>query len=184
VGHTRLDVWHGDITTLQVDAIVNAANAELLGCFRPNHACIDNVIHRVAGPRLRQDCARIMTHQGFAEPTGTAKATGGYYLPARFVLHTVGPIVTGESPSQAQAGELARCYASCLELAAAIGLRSIAFCAISTGVFGYPKREAAAVAVTRVGTWLSNHPEALEAVVFDVFSEVDERAYLELWRSS
>jgi O-acetyl-ADP-ribose deacetylase (regulator of RNase III) len=180
IGNTRVHLWRGDITTLALDAIVNAANAQLLGCFRPEHACIDNAIHRVAGPRLRQDCARIMASQGHNEPTGTAKATRAYYLPARFVFHTVGPIVTGGRPSAAQRLELARSYESCLELAAALALQSIAFCAISTGVFGYPKIDAADVAMTTVKTWLAEHPGILDTVVFDVFSEDDERVYREL----
>jgi O-acetyl-ADP-ribose deacetylase (regulator of RNase III) len=177
-GHTRLHLWRGDITTLAADAIVNAANAALLGCFRPGHACIDNAIHSVAGPRLREDCHRIIEHQGRPEPTGTAKITRGYYLPSRFVLHTVGPIVPGGRPTGDQQAQLADCYESCLNVAAELGLRSVVFCAISTGVFGYPKEEAACVAVDTVRAWTARRTGVIDDVVFDVFSEGDEAAYL------
>ena len=177
-GQTRLHLWRGDITTLAVDAIVNAANSALLGCFRPGHACIDNAIHSAAGPRLREDCHRIIEYQGHPEPTGTAKVTRGYYLPSRFVLHTVGPIVPDARPTSGQQLELAACYESCLDVAADLGLRSIAFCAISTGVFGYPKAEAASVAVDTVRAWIVRHAGVIDDVVFDVFSDADEAAYV------
>lgn len=177
-GTTRLHLWRGDITTLAADAIVNAANSALLGCFRPGHACIDNAIHSVAGPRLREDCHRIIEHQGHPEPTGTAKVTRAYYLPSRFVLHTVGPIVPDGRPTGEQQMQLADCYESCLNVAAELGLRSIVFCAISTGVFGYPKDEAACIAVDTVRTWSARHTGTVEDVVFDVFSEGDEAAYM------
>ena len=175
---TRLHLWRGDITTLAVDAIVNAANAELLGCFRPGHKCIDNAIHTAAGPRLREDCRRIIEGQGHREPTGTAKVTRGYYLPSRFVLHTDGPIVPDGCPTGEHERQLAGCYASCLDLAANIGIRSVAFCAISTGVFGYPKASAAVVAVRAVRAWIDRYPGRLDHVGFDVFSDADEAAYL------
>jgi O-acetyl-ADP-ribose deacetylase (regulator of RNase III) len=177
-GQTRLHLWRGDITTLAADAIVNAANAALLGCFRPGHACIDNAIHSVAGPRLREDCHRIIEHQGHPEPTGTAKITRGYYLPSRFVLHTVGPIVPDGRPTGEQQAQLADCYESCLNVAANLGLRSVVFCAISTGVFGYPQDEAACVAVDTVRAWTARRAGAIDDVVFDVFGEGDEAAYL------
>jgi O-acetyl-ADP-ribose deacetylase (regulator of RNase III) len=180
---TRLLLWRGDITLLVVDAIVNAANRELLGCFRPSHACIDNAIHTAAGPRLRDHCRRIIERQGHLEPTGTAKITRGYYLPSRFVLHTVGPIVGNGQVTPAHREHLARSYESCLALAAAMRVRSLAFCGISTGVFGYPKRDAASVATDTVLNWLAQHPPSLERVVFDVFTEDDEMAYREVWRS-
>lgn len=138
-GETAVALWHGDITRLQVGAIVNAANSELLGCFQPQHACIDNAIHAWAGPQLREDCAVIMAMQGSIEPTGCAKATRAYHLPARFVLHTVGPIANG-APTVEHDHQLANCYHSVLSLAAELpGVRSVAFCSISTGVFHYPK---------------------------------------------
>lgn len=170
-------LWRGDITTLAADAIVNAANAELLGCFRPFHACIDNAIHSAAGPRLREDCGRIMARQEQPEPTGTAKMTRGYHLPARFVLHTVGPIVQGEL-RPAHEAQLASCYRACLDLAAARpGVRTVAFCAISTGVFGFPKAPAAQIATRTVAEWLAAHPDALDLVVFNVFGEEDRLMY-------
>lgn len=177
-GERRLHPWRGDITTLAADAIVNAANADLLGCFRPGHACIDNAIQSVAGPRLREDCHRIIEHQGHPEPTGTAKVTRAYYLPSRFVLHTVGPIVPDGRPTGEQQMQLADCYESCLNVAAELGLRSVVFCAISTGVFGYPKDEAACIAVDTVRAWSARHTGTVQDVVFDVFSEADEAAYL------
>ncbi len=170
-------VWQGDITTLAADAIVNAANDQLLGCFRPFHACIDNAIHAAAGPRLREDCARIMRAQGTPEPTGHAKATRAYDLPARYVLHTVGPIVRGALRPELEEA-LAACYRACLDVAAQLqGVRSVALCAISTGVFGFPKEPAARVALRTVGTWLREHPGALELVLFNVFGDEDREAY-------
>ena len=170
-------LWHGDITRLRVDAIVNAANAQLLGCFQPFHACIDNAIHWAAGPRLREDCGRIMATQGHVEATGLAKITRGYNLPARFVVHTVGPIVHGHL-TEGHRRELARCYRTCLDEAAEVGgIHTLAFCAISTGVFGFPKRPAAAVAIDAVSTWMEARPRMLSRVVFVVFSDEDRAAY-------
>lgn len=140
-------VWRGDITTLDADAIVNAANSQMLGCFVPNHRCIDNAIHTYAGIQLRLACKRIMNEQGHEEPTGSAKLTSGFNLPAAHVLHTVGPIVPTGIPSAHDRELLASCYRSCLELAAAHNLHSVAFCCISTGEFRYPNREAAQVAI-------------------------------------
>jgi O-acetyl-ADP-ribose deacetylase (regulator of RNase III) len=174
-------VWQGDITRLRIDAIVNAANERMLGCLRPFHRCIDNAIHMAAGPRLRDDTARIVAIQGGLEPTGRAKATRAYALPARYVLHTVGPIVHGPLTRE-HAALLASSYRSCLDLAAELSARSIAFCAISTGVFGYPPVEAAQVAISTVDSWLAAHPGALDLVVFDVFSDADRRIYEEALR--
>lgn len=172
-----LSLWRGDITTLAADAIVNAANAELLGCFRPFHACIDNAIHAAAGPRLREDCGRIMRLQGALEPTGTAKATRAYHLPSRFVLHTVGPAAR-RPLAAAQEQALASCYRSCLDLAIVLpGVRSVAFCGISTGVFGFPREPAARIALSSVAAWLDEHPDALDLVVFDVFGAEDLATY-------
>lgn len=180
VSGDRCSLWQGDITTLAGDAIVNAANDELLGCFQPFHACIDNAIHAVAGPRLREDCDRIMARQGAPEKTGHAKITRGYMLPARFVLHTVGPIYRDASPtpSTAYREALADCYRACLDLAAQVkSIRSLAFCCISTGVFGFPQEPAAAIALQTVGEWLEAHPERFDRVVFNVFSARDLRLY-------
>ncbi|MEU6197258.1 macro domain-containing protein [Streptomyces sp. NPDC047061] len=173
--HTAL--WRGDITTLAADAIVNAANSALLGCFRPLHPCIDNAIHSAAGPRLRDDCATVMTLQGTSEPTGTAKITRGHHLPARYVLHTVGPITDGR-PGTGDAAALAASYRACLDLAAEVpAIRTLALCAVSTGVFGYPKDEAAGVALRTVADWLAAHPGRFDRIVFTVFTADDETAY-------
>ncbi len=176
-----LCLWRGDVTLLKAGAIVNAANSWLLGCRIPGHACIDNAIHCGAGPRLRDDCARIIAVRGGAEPTGAAKITRGYCLPASFVLHTVGPIVGGGRPGPEQEAELAACYRSCLEIAGEIPvIRSLAFCCISTGVFGYPKDLAARAALDCVRAWLKANPGRLDRVVFNVFGAEDERIYRDL----
>jgi O-acetyl-ADP-ribose deacetylase (regulator of RNase III) len=178
VAETPVKVWPGDIRRLAVDAIVNAANTELLGCFRPRHACIDNAIHGAAGPRLREDCARIIEIQGHPERSGGAKITRAYHLPSRFVLHTVGPIVAGSRVQADDERTLAAAYVSCLELARTIRtVRTLAFCAISTGVFGYPKGRAAEVAVRTVSAWLGERPRAFDLVAFCVFSDADRVAY-------
>ncbi|MEU1510766.1 macro domain-containing protein [Streptomyces sp. NPDC005811] len=170
-------LWRGDITTLAADAVVNAANSELLGCFRPLHPCIDNALHSAAGPRLRDDCHTIVAAQGAPEPTGTAKITRGHHLPARHVLHTVGPVVRGR-PGARDAQALASSYRACLDLAAQVeSLRTLAFCAVSTGVFGYPKEEAAPVALHAVADWLAARPGRFDRVVFTVYEEADEQAY-------
>lgn len=175
----RLRVWRGDITTLATDAIVNAANSRMLGCFIPNHGCIDNAIHSFAGVQLRAACARIMDARGREEPTGTATITPAFNLPARYVLHTVGPIVRTGVPSREDRTLLAGCYRSCLELACERCLQSVAFCCISTGEFCYPQREAAQVAIETVSAFLRDNDSAME-VVFNVFKNVDHDIYLEL----
>ncbi|MCS7479375.1 protein-ADP-ribose hydrolase [Umezawaea endophytica] len=173
----RLSSWRGDITELAADAIVNAANSALLGCFRPDHPCVDNAIHSAAGPRLRDDCHTIAVAQGTPEPTGTAKITRGYHLPARHVVHTVGPVVDGPvRPDHERA--LAAAYRSCLDLAAEVeSIRTIAFCGVSTGVFGYPKAPAARVALTTTTRWLHEHPDRFDRVVFVAFAADDHDAY-------
>ncbi|MFF4656432.1 protein-ADP-ribose hydrolase [Streptomyces sp. NPDC001381] len=175
----RTVLWQGDLTTLGADAVVNAANSALLGCFRPVHPCIDNALHAAAGPRLRTDCHAIMSLQGHPEPTGTAKITRGYHLPARYVLHTVGPIVDGPVlPRHRQA--LAASYRACLDLAAEVGgIRSVAFCGISTGVFGYPRTSAARTALNAVAEWLDLHPGRLDRVIFNVYADDDRAAYVQ-----
>jgi O-acetyl-ADP-ribose deacetylase (regulator of RNase III) len=176
-------LWQGDITMLRADAIVNAANAALLGCFEPFHACIDNVIHSAAGPRLREDCQRIMTRQGKSEATGAAKITRGYNLPAAFVLHTVGPIYrhhVPEPPPPAREA-LASSYRACLDLAARVpAVRTVAFCCISTGVFGFPQQPAAQVALQTVDRWMAEHPGILKRVIFNVFRSDDLAIYQSL----
>ena len=167
----RLRLWQGDIVRLKVDAIVNAANSALLGCFSPLHACIDNAIHSAAGMELRNACAALMARQGAPEPPGGAKITPAFTLPCRHVLHTVGPIVEGDGPSPEDERLLASCYESCLDLAAQNGLESVAFCCVSTGVFGYPNEDAAKVAISTAKGWLYAHPAAsVKAVIFNVFT--------------
>lgn len=162
-------LWQGDITTLECDAIVNAANSALLGCFQPLHTCIDNCIHSYAGVQLRLKCAELMRAQGHDEPTGRAKITPAYNLPSRFVLHTVGPIVEGRL-TDAHCAQLAACYRACLALAVENGCESIAFCSISTGVFGFPKEEAAEIAIRTVQGWRRETGSAVQ-VIFNVFSD-------------
>ena len=172
---SRLILWQGDITRLSVDAIVNAANSALLGCFVPCHGCIDNAIHSAAGLQLRDACNRLMEQQGHPEPTGQAKLTAGYNLPARYVLHTVGPIVQGRV-SRHDRELLASCYRSCLELAAEHDLQSVAFCCISTGEFHFPNQEAAKIAVQTVKEFLQA-PTSIRKVIFNVFKDFDADVY-------
>ena len=174
-GHPRIAVWKGDITRLRVDAIVDADNSALLGCFCPCHGCIDNAIHSAAGLQLRDECNRIMQAQGHPEPTGRAKLTKGYNLPARYVLHTVGPIVQGRVTARDRE-ELASCYRSCLELAAKHGLESVAFCCISTGEFHFPNQEAAEIAVKTVTDFL-RQDMSIKKVIFNVFKDIDAQIY-------
>ena len=176
--HPDLYLWQGDITTLEVDAIVNAANSRLLGCFVPCHNCIDNAIHTRAGVQLRLECARIMAAQRADEPTGRAKITKAYNLPCRYVLHTVGPIVCGPV-TQEYCDLLASCYRSCLDQATAAGLRSVAFCCISTGEFHFPNALAAEIAVRTVQKWRQQIPDKIE-VVFNVFKDKDYAIYKRL----
>ena len=175
---SRMRLWRGDITTLAVDAIVNAANSQMLGCWVPGHHCIDNAIHTFAGVQLRMKCARIMEAQGHDEPTGSAKITPAYNLPSSHIIHTVGPIANG-CPTDLHREQLASCYRSCLDLAAANGLRSIAFCCISTGVFAFPQEEASGIAVRTVREWLDEHDSDM-AVVFNVFGDADEAIYWDI----
>ena len=177
----RLRLWQGDITRLQVDAIVNAANSALLGCFVPMHRCIDNAIHSAAGVQLRLACDRLMQAQGHPEPTGRAKITDGYNLPARYVLHTVGPIVRDTEPTPRQERQLADCYRSCLALADAHDLQSIAFCCISTGEFGFPQKRAAEIAVSTVRAYLdATVSTGINSVIFNVFKDDDLSIYRNL----
>ena len=148
-----LYLWQGDITTLKCDAIVNAANSGMTGCYIPNHRCIDNAIHTYAGVELRLACAELMEQQGHPEPTGQAKITPAFNLPCRYVLHTVGPIIDGRVTKEDKE-LLASCYRSCLELAAENGLESVAFCCISTGEFHFPNDLAAEIAVRTVKEFL------------------------------
>ena len=176
--HPQIALWKGDITRLKADAIVDADNSALLGCFCPCHGCIDNAIHSAAGLQLRDECNEIMSAQGRPEPAGRAKLTRGYNLPARYVLHTVGPIVRGRV-TRRDREELASCYRSCLELAAEHGLESVAFCCISTGEFHFPNQEAAEIAVKAVTDFLRRET-SVKKVIFNVFKDLDEAIYRRL----
>ncbi len=171
-------LWKGDITRLSADAIVNAANSAMLGCFVPCHGCIDNAIHSAAGIELRLECSRIMEKQKIKEPTGKAKITKAYNLPCRYVLHTVGPIVYGEVTKR-DCDLLSDCYRSCLELAAEYQLKSIAFCCISTGEFHFPNKTAAEIAVQTVKDYQKKTSSDME-VIFNVFKDCDYEIYKQL----
>ena len=171
---TDIYLWKGDITTLKCDGIVNAANSQMLGCFCPNHGCIDNAIHTFAGIGLRQECAEIMKNQG-EEPTGRAKITKAYNLPCKYILHTVGPIVYSELTKQHEK-QLADCYRSCLSLADKYGLQSLAFCCISTGEFHFPNVKAAQIAVQTVTDYKRRTKSKIK-VIFNVFKESDYAIY-------
>lgn len=171
----KISIWQGDITRLGVDAIVNAANSQMLGCFVPCHSCIDNAIHSAAGIQLREACYQMMEQQGYGEPTGKAKITKGYNLPAKYVLHTVGPIINGEL-TKADCLFLKSCYDYCLELGEEYGLKDIAFCCISTGEFHFPNRKAAEIAVEAVLHFLG-HSNSPERIIFNVFKDKDYEIY-------
>eukprot|EP00033_Pygsuia_biforma_P005397 GCRY01005954.1.p1 GENE.GCRY01005954.1~~GCRY01005954.1.p1 ORF type:complete len:279 (-),score=46.16 GCRY01005954.1:22-858(-) len=188
--HTTVLHWQGDITLLEVDAIVNAANSRLLGCFTMGHHCIDNEIQSQAGPQLRKELFDIIksnTPAGarifFQEPTGCVRLTHGHCLPAPYILHTVGPIVNPKNshPTAAQSQQLASCYRACLEEASRHQLSSIAFCCISTGEFGYPKQLAAELALETIKDWVAHHPSSsVKHVVFNTFTNEDAEIYSKL----
>lgn len=171
----RLYIWQGDITTLKCDAIVNACNSQMLGCFSPMHACIDNFIHTYAGVELRLKMHEIMTKQGHEEETGKAKITSGYHLPAKYILHTVGPIIQC-SVNREDEELLASCYRECLKLAADTGVESIAFCCLSTGVFRFPQQRAAVIATNTVKQYLDKDSR-IKKVIFNVFTDEDLEIY-------
>mmetsp|Transcript_28052 Transcript_28052/g.52392 ORF Transcript_28052/g.52392 Transcript_28052/m.52392 type:complete len:325 (-) Transcript_28052:107-1081(-) len=170
-GLPKIALWRGDITTLKIGAIVNAANNQMLGCFQPSHICIDNVIHSKAGPRLRKECRSLM--KGKQLPTGDARMTKAYLLPADHVVHTVGPVFQGKL----ELGLLAKCYTNSLEVCVSQAVRSIAFCCISTGLFRYPKFEACSTAVKTVVAWLTRHPDKMDLVLFNTFDPQDQAIY-------
>jgi O-acetyl-ADP-ribose deacetylase (regulator of RNase III)/NAD-dependent SIR2 family protein deacetylase len=183
VGNVNVCIWRGDICKLRVGAVVNAANDAGLGCFQPSHRCIDNVLHRAAGPLLREECRALMKERGAPLSAGSPPLlTSGYHLFAEHVLHVTGPCLQprGRQPTAEEQATLARCYTGCLEAAAGAGIRSIAFCCLSAGLFGYPSRDAAAVALSTVGAWLradTSRDALFDTIVFDVFTEEDERSY-------
>ena len=177
-----LSLWQGDITILKAGAIVNAANSQMLGCFIPMHHCIDNCIHTYAGIQLREECARQMNElrdrygPGYEQPTAVPMLTGGYNLPAEHIIHIVGPIVeTGLTPELEE--DLAACYRNTLDLCLKNGIRSVAFCSISTGVFRFPKERACEIAVDTVSRWLAEHPGAMDRVIFNVHKKEDRSNY-------
>ena len=177
-----LYLWQGDITTLKCDAIVNAANSGMTGCYIPNHRCIDNAIHTFAGVELRLACEELMERQGYPEPTGQAKITPAFNLPCRYVLHTVGPIIHGRVTRRDQE-LLASCYRSCLELAEKNELESVAFCCISTGEFHFPNEPAAEIAVRTVKEFLQKQT-SVRKVIFNVFKDTDREIYGRLLRKA
>jgi len=181
----RLSIWQGDITRLAVDAVVNAANAQMLGCFQPCHSCIDNCIHTFAGVQLRAECARQMNTlrirygRNYEQPTAVPMLTDGYNLPARKVVHIVGPFVYDRLTPELEK-DLADCYRNTLDLCAENGLRSVAFCCISTGVFHFPANRAAEIAIGTVTEWLRKNGEKMDRVIFNVFNDKDKGYYEQL----
>lgn len=182
-----LSIWQGDITRLAVDAIVNAANSQMLGCFVPMHTCIDNCIHTFAGVQLRAECSRQMNQlrerygRDYEQPTAVPMLTDAYNLPAKKVIHIVGPIVQYELTPELEK-DLADCYLNTLDMCLENDLRSVAFCCISTGVFHFPNKRAAEIAVSTVDSWLSQHPGGMERVIFNVFKDEDKKYYEKLLR--
>ncbi|MCI6698087.1 MAG: protein-ADP-ribose hydrolase [Lachnospiraceae bacterium] len=182
-----MSIWQGDITRLAVDAIVNAANSQMLGCFVPMHTCIDNCIHTFAGVQLRAECSRQMNQlrikygKDYEQPTAVPMLTDAYNLPAKKVIHIVGPIVQYELTPELEK-DLADCYLNTLDMCLDHNLKSVAFCCISTGVFHFPNKRAAEIAVSTVDSWLSQHPGVIERVIFNVFKDEDKKYYEELIR--
>ena len=180
----KISIWQGDIARLKADAIVNAANSQMLGCFVPCHKCIDNAIHSAAGVQLREECNAYMQerrkkNKHYEEPTGSAVITKGYNLPCKYVIHTVGPIV-GYRLTDELRQDLRNCYKSCLDISVKNGVRSIAFCCISTGEFHFPNDEAAKIAMETVEEFLQVHSEKIDRVVFNVFKDIDLDIYVSL----
>jgi len=183
----NISIWQGDITRLKVDAIVNAANSQMLGCFVPMHTCIDNQIHTFAGVQLREECNHQMEKlrekygKNYEQPTAIPMLTAAYNLPAKKVIHIVGPIVNGKLTPELEKS-LADCYINTLDMCLKNGLKSVAFCCISTGVFHFPNKRAAQIAVETVGRWSLKHPNVMERIVFNVFKDEDKKYYEELLR--
>lgn len=174
----RLYLWQGDMSSLRIEAVANPANSALLGCFRPLHSCLDNILHSKAGIQLRLECDRLMKIQGHEEPAGQAKITPGYNLPCQYVIHTVGPIIQGRLTHREE-DLLASCYRSCLALAKARGITEIAFCCISTGVFMFPQQRAAEIAIETVKDFLKED-DHFEKIVLNVYKDSDLRIYQKL----
>ncbi|HJC92237.1 MAG TPA: protein-ADP-ribose hydrolase [Candidatus Mediterraneibacter excrementigallinarum] len=180
----KISIWQGDITRLQVGVIVNAANSQMLGCFVPCHRCIDNAIHSAAGIELREECSHYMKRRKmqygsrYEEPTGQAVLTKGYNLPAKYVIHTVGPVVGGRL-TQALRDDLRNCYRNVLQCCVENQIRSVAFCCISTGEFHFPNDEAAKIAVETVTDFLKEHGEEFDRIILNVFKDIDRELYEE-----
>lgn len=178
----KISIWQGDITRLQVDAIVNAANSQMLGCFVPCHGCIDNAIHSAAGIQLREECSQYMyskriENRNYEEPTGKALLTKAYNLPCKYILHTVGPIVMNHL-NDALREDLRSCYRSCMDVAIKHEIRSIAFCCISTGEFHFPNNEAAKIAIEVIEDKLQEFPDKIDRIIFNVFKDIDLELYV------
>ncbi len=182
----KISLWQGDITRLKTGAIVNAANSRLLGCFIPCHRCVDNAIHSGAGMELREECSRIMDRRraeyggNYQEPTGTATLTRAYNLPCDYVIHTVGPIVPGRL-TDALCRDLQNCYESVLDCCMEHGIRSVAFCCISTGEFHFPRERAAEIAWNTVTDFLAVHGASMERIIFNVFQDADRKSYEKMY---
>lgn len=180
-----LTLWQGDITRLAVDAIVNAANSQMLGCFIPMHTCIDNTIHTFAGVQLREECNRQMEQlraeygRDYEQPTAVPMLTDAYNLPAKKVIHIVGPIVQYDLTEKLET-DLSDCYKNTLDMCLENGLKSVAFCCISTGVFRFPNKRAAEIAVAGVDRWLAEHSGGMERIIFNIFKDEDRKYYEEL----
>lgn len=179
----KISIWQGDITRLEVDGIVNAANSQMLGCFSPCHGCIDNAIHSAAGIQLRDECYNIMRQQGHEEKTGMAKITKGYNLPSRYVIHTVGPIVNSKLTKKLEE-DLRSCYNSCLECAVLNGVRTIAFCCISTGEYHFPNDIAGKIAIETVTQFLNKNSGKIDRVIFNVYKDLDYKIYSDFFKDS
>ena len=176
-----ITIWQGDITRLNADAIVNAANSQMLGCFLPNHSCIDNAIHTYAGIQLRNECSALMMKQGKLEPIGKAKITAAYNLPCQYVIHTVGPMIR-DTVSEKEVYLLHSCYRSCLKAAKELGISSIAFCCISTGVFNFPNEAAARIALDELTEAVRN--SSIKKIIINVFTDKDRVIYERLYKQA
>lgn len=176
LGSNSIALFQGDITTIKADAITNACNNALLGCFSPLHSCIDNAIHSFGGLEIRRDLIPIMAQQNNVEPSGHCKVTKGYNLPASYIFHTVGPICYNNNPTMANILTLTSCYKECLKMADSMHLKTLVFCSISTGVYGFPIEKASRIAVSTVKEYLNSHTTSLK-VIFNVFSDYDRKVY-------
>ena len=172
----NLYLWQGDITALKIDAIVNAANSAMLGCFYPMHKCIDNAIHSAAGTMLRLFCRDIINQCGGYLKTGDAKITPAFNLPCKYVLHTVGPIIK-DKVSKKDEELLSLCYKSCLNLVVENNIESVTFCCISTGEFRFPNDLAVDIALSSVNDFLKENKERNIKIVFNVFKDIDYELY-------